>query len=626
MPRLREIALPPAVPRATLRAIVRIVLIYAVFAALWILFSDRAVETLLRGSAELAMANTLKGLLFVSVTSLLLFYFLLRFAARGHSDDEASRKTGDSPAQGRGRRGSIYFSIFLLAAVFVFLGTIGIQQSRDSYRESAGKQLQSITQLKVQQIEDWLHERHSDSQLASDSPLFNEVLPQWRRNGDPDARAKLVARLEDFRAAYNYSDVLLCDAQGNLLLQAGPATHHADNDVLRETVQRAVASGSILMTGFYVMHDPPPTHVHLNFVAPLKPASGQKPADAAIVLQTDINSSVYSYLQTWPVPSKSAETILFHQDGDIVHYLNELRHRKGTALSIRLPLSNTKLLATQALGLDYLPGDLLEGVDYRGVPVMGAAQPIAGTSWWLLAKIDKEEVFSPAHRDALWIVFVSLMTWLASATLAVLLLQRRELRYSQQKQYEQASQLNAMKLLSEIAYGSADAIFAKDRQGRYLMFNRAACAYTGKTEDQVIGQDDTAVYPAEQAARVRVHDMQVMDENRVMSMEDTFDTLAGARTFLAIKGPLHDEAGNVIGMYGIARDITERKTNEENLRRNNEELQRFNRAMIGREMEMIRLKREVNKLAAALRQPPPYDLSAIDEASAAPHAPEGEQA
>jgi PAS domain S-box-containing protein len=325
------------------------------------------------------------------------------------------------------------------------------------------------------------------------------------------------------------------------------------------------------------------------------------------------------------VPSKSAETVLFHREGDKVHHLSRLRHHEGDPLGHRTPMA-PQLLTTQALSGNYLPGDQLEGVDYRGVPVMGAAQPIADTSWWLVAKIDKEEVFSPAYRDAMWIIFVSLMTWLASATLAVLLLQRRELQHSQQHRHEQARQLNALKLLSEIAYGSADAIFAKDRQGRYLMFNRAACAYVGKTEDQVIGQDDTAVYPAEQAARVRAHDMRVMDENRVMSMEDTFDTLGGARTFLAIKGPLHDEAGNVIGMYGIARDITERKTNEENLRRNNEELQRFNRAMIGREIEMIRLKREVNTLAAALKQPPPYDLSAMDDAPAAPHAPRGEQA
>jgi PAS domain S-box-containing protein len=619
----QKTTLSSAVARNKLRVIVRVVLLYAVFAALWILFSDRVVETLLQDSVELAMANTLKGLLFVSATSLLLFYFLRRFAALGYSDDEASGKTGISSVQASGKRGPLYFSIFLLAVVFVSLGTIGIRHSRDSYREAAGKQLQSIAELKVRQIEDWLGERYSDARMTGTSPLFSRLLAEWRRDGDPDTREHLLARLEDYRAAYRYRDVLVCDAQGNILLRAGPASHHGVMNTLRESVTRALASGKPSMTGLFLMQDPPPEHVHLDFVAPLAPSAEKKTADAAIVLRTDVESTIYSLLQTWPVPSRSAETILFRQEGDTVHYLNELRHRKDTALKLRLPLSNAKLLASQALAPDYPPGDLLEGVDYRGKPVIGTAKPIAGTNWWLLAKIDRDEVFSPEHRDVLWIISVSLLAWLVSTTLAVLLLQRRELFHSQRKQHEQASQLDALKLLSEIAYGSADAIFAKDRQGRYLLYNRAACAYVGKTEEQIIGQDDTAIYPAEQAARVRAHDMRVMDENRVMSMEDTFDTLAGTRTFLAVKGPLHDEAGNVIGMYGIARDITERKANEENLRRNNEELQRFNHAMIGREMEMIRLKREVNRLAAALNQSPPYELSAMDDASAAPG---GEQA
>jgi len=284
----------------------------------------------------------------------------------------------------------------------------------------------------------------------------------------------------------------------------------------------------------------------------------------------------------------------------------------------QFPLTQRQRLTAQALAPGYKPGALIEGIDYRNVPVMGAAQPVTGTSWWLLAKIDRDEIFGAAHRDALWIAFTGLLAWLVSATLAIMLLQRRELQHSRRRQHEQAEQLNALKLLSEIAYGSADVIFAKDRQGRFTLYNRAACAYVGKTEDEIIGQDDTAVYPPEQAARVRAHDLRVMEENRVMSMEDTFDTLAGTRTFLAIKGPLHDEDGKVVGMYGIARDITERKTNEEILRRSNEELQRFNRAMIGRELEMIRLKREVNQLATALGQQPRYELSAMDDTDAAP--------
>ncbi|MEW6133231.1 MAG: PAS domain-containing protein [Pseudomonadota bacterium] len=606
--------LSTALPRDRLRAIVRVVLLYAVFAALWILFSDRALELVFHDPRSLMFANTLKGLFFVAVTTLLLFYILLRFSTHQAGETLA----GNEKQTGTSVRGLLYLGLAVLAAVFALIGAGAIEHGREGYRQAAGRQLQSIVRLKVTQLEDWLGERNSDAVLAGASSSFNTLLDEWQSSANPATREHLLREMEFFRAVHGYSEILICDAQGNILLRTDADPDHAMTDVLRDAISRSISGGEVLITGFHLMRHPAPAHVHLDFVAPLRLPDEKKPADAAIVLRTNVDSTVFAYLQNWPVPSDSAETILFHQDGDSVHYLNRLRHVPELAFDKRFPLADKRLLASQALAADYLPGELLEGTDYRGVPVIGAAQPVAGTLWWMLAKIDKNEIYSTAHRDALWIGFASLLTWMVSATLVVLLLQRRELRHAQQQRYEQARQLNALKLLSDIAQSSADAIFAKDRQGRYLMFNRAACDFTGKTEDEVIGRDDTALFPPGQAALVQANDRRVIDENRVITSEEALDTPAGTRTFLAIRGPLRDDDGRVVGVYGISRDITERKADEDEMRRHNEELQRFNRAMIGRELEMIRLKREVNRLAAALNQPPPYDLSAIDGISAAP--------
>jgi PAS domain S-box-containing protein len=609
----KKIDLSTAVPRSRLHAIMRIVLLYAGFAALWILFSDQALEFMLLQPGGFMLANTVKGLLFVAVTSLLLFYLLLRFSTHetGKTAESELPRSAEKPAHGL-----LYAGIFLLAVVFVLIGAVGIKQSRDSYREAAGRQLQAIAQLKVAQLEDWLSERHADLSVAASSPTFNTLFAQWLESRSPELRKRLGKNLETFMSAYRYQDILICDAQGNILIHGGSDSNHPVTDVLRDSIARSLASGEAVMTDFHFMVEPMPRHAHLDFVAPLLMDSKPKKIEAALILRSNVESSIFAYLATWPVPSKSAETVLFYQEGGNIHHLSPLRHRRETTHSEPTPLTNRKLLAAQALASDYLPGDLIEGVDYRGMSVVGVAQPVPGTSWWLLAKTNRDEIFSTAHRDALWIGFATLLTWLASATLAILLLQRSELQHSRQQRYEQARQLNAMKLLSDIAHGSADAIYAKDRQGRYLMFNHAACGYAGKSEEQVVGQDDTALFPLEQADAVRANDKRVMDENRVITSEEVLNTTTGTRTFLAIKGPLHDDAGRVIGVYGISRDISERKAGEEKIRRHNEELQRFNQAMVGRELEMIRLKREVNQLAAALGQQPPYALAALDDAAA----------
>jgi PAS domain-containing protein len=69
-----------------------------------------------------------------------------------------------------------------------------------------------------------------------------------------------------------------------------------------------------------------------------------------------------------------------------------------------------------------------------------------------------------------------------------------------------------------------------------------------------------------------------------------------------------DDKGKPIFLTGIAQDITERKQNEEKIRAANNELMRFNNAMVGRELRMIELKKEVNALCEMLGQPARYPL------------------
>jgi hypothetical protein len=58
----------------------------------------------------------------------------------------------------------------------------------------------------------------------------------------------------------------------------------------------------------------------------------------------------------------------------------------------------------------------------------------------------------------------------------------------------------------------------------------------------------------------------------------------------------------------MVQDITERKRDEEALRESNEELNRVNRTMVGREVRMIELKKQVNELCAQAGHPLRYPL------------------
>ena len=137
----------------------------------------------------------------------------------------------------------------------------------------------------------------------------------------------------------------------------------------------------------------------------------------------------------------------------------------------------------------------------------------------------------------------------------------------------QTKNLNALNLLTAIADSSDDAIFAKDLAGRYILFNQAACNFIGKSVEDVLGRDDRAFFPPEQAEMLMALGRQVIAENRSITEEERIETVAGPCTFLATKGPLRDDQGNIIGIFGISRDITERKLAETALRQSEERLQ-----------------------------------------------------
>jgi len=135
--------------------------------------------------------------------------------------------------------------------------------------------------------------------------------------------------------------------------------------------------------------------------------------------------------------------------------------------------------------------------------------------------------------------------------------------------------LRAMSLLDSIAEGSSDAIFAKDNGGRYMLCNTATARFAGKSVIEVLGNDDTALFPPEQAARIQHNDRQVMQDDRIITLQETLDTPDGSRSFLATKGPLHDQNGKVIGLFGISHDITPLKITEQALRHERDTTQRY---------------------------------------------------
>jgi PAS domain S-box-containing protein len=127
-------------------------------------------------------------------------------------------------------------------------------------------------------------------------------------------------------------------------------------------------------------------------------------------------------------------------------------------------------------------------------------------------------------------------------------------------------------LLRAVADETTDAVFVKDKGGKYLLMNEAAARFVGKSVAEVLGKDDTALFDPDSARRLMERDQRVMESGRAETMEQVLTAAGVTRAFQSTKAPYRDSSGNVIGLVGISRDITEHKRAEEAVRQSEERL------------------------------------------------------
>ena len=497
--------------------------------------------------------------------------------------------------------------LIVCSAGFVVAGYLYHQNDLADTRLRVLGELETVADLKVSQIAGWRAERLGDGQALAHNYLANRAIEAYlTAASDPEARRQIVDWLQAIRDAYQYAAVLLLDSTGSLCATTLPETE-VPCPVDPQLVEQALRSRQVVLSDLF--RDQASGHIHLDAVVPLLTSAAANEAPVGVVvLRSKPDTFLYPLIQTWPTYRQSAETLLVRREGDDVLFLNELRHRQNTALSLRLPVSLEDLPAARAAR-----GEVgsIEGKDYRGVPVIAVLREVPDTGWYLVAKIDSDEAYARVYQRAylVWGMVVALVA-ATGGGVAFFWRWRREalLQKEIERRVQVEAELRKERDRAEKYFEVAGAILVVlDPKGKVTLINQAGCRLTGYSEAEIIGKNwfDTCLPTGVRSAVKDVFRRLMNGEIEPLEYyENPILTRGGEERLIAWHNVLlRDETGRAIGILSSGVDITDRRRAEDELRRLNLELEQ-------RVLERTAQLEAVNKELEAFNYSVSHDLRA----------------
>jgi two-component system cell cycle sensor histidine kinase/response regulator CckA len=310
-----------------------------------------------------------------------------------------------------------WVAIFALVSATLSAGGYWYYRAEvDEIYEQKHDELAAICTLKAQQIQQWRKERLADATIFAGDQFITSALGAIDAGAaDPTLRSQLLTYLDKQRAGYG--GLLVLDSTGAIVSATGQDASGL-GPASRRAVTAALAGPGAVLSDLFLEAD---GTVHVDAVAAVRNASGE--ALGVTILRATAQDYLLPLIQSWPTSSRSAEATVVQRDGGDVIVLNQVRTGSTGALRMRIPLTDPSRPVVQAV-LGHR--GWTTGVDYRGVAVVASVQPIDGSPWFIVAKMDAADILAEAWRRALLIgIVVWSLILLAAASTAYLYRQRQ---------------------------------------------------------------------------------------------------------------------------------------------------------------------------------------------------------
>ncbi len=469
------------------------------------------------------------------------------------------------------RRSSPWLRVLgLVALVGLVLasGFVAFERFQGLMLSRSQDELTAISILKAERISEWHAELEADAALLARDPLLARHVREWLQDDGalkPGSRTEVEDRLRVIQQSRKFDSVLLLDKDLRVRHAIGKSKNL--EPAASAMAAEALRTNSIMRSDLHWSDVGVGREAEIDIMVPLSASAQDKSPASVIYLRIDPLKFLFPYIQSWPGQSASAESMLVRRDGEQVLFLNVLRHRAGAPLELRMPLSQSNMIAARAAQGARGP---MDGTDYRGVASIGAAQAIAGTPWVLISKLDRAEVLAHWRGLALQLAGLAALLALMGGWIVTKRWQQRV------NQARDAHARERSAIMDRIPAWFA----CVDSNRRYEFHSAAYRQSMGRSASEIDGHAVREVLGEDAYATIEpVMDRALAGETLTYDREHT--TSAGERRKLTFNVvPRRSANGQITGYYAMGIDITERALAEDERERLAQVVRRTREAVI----------------------------------------------
>lgn len=448
------------------------------------------------------------------------------------------------------------FLILLILAIFSISLYLFFSFEKETLIEKTYIELETINHYKTNLINLWLEERKSDVSFISNIHLMHDEFEQLQKQpNNKKLIKKICSHYSTLKMAYYYENIIIYSKDGNFILSTDNENLQISNETIHKIKNYDINSSFV--SNCYLVND---TTTNFDIVFPMNYSSKEDRNEIVfIVLKVNPLKHLGKTIYKWPVKTKTAETVLYEKNADTIYNVIPINEIISKPMQLKVTTKQKEVLIVNSINSHT---GIQEGIDYKQEAVFGFVSKIDGLNWYLVTKINKDEVFEEYkfRMNITIIVIIVLFFALVYILFAIRKNEKNSIYLDLYKNELELRQNN--EIFKTTLYSIGDGVIATDANGIITQMNPIAEQLTGWHETNALGQRLENVYRIQNEV---TGEELVSPVNKVLRTGEIFllsnSTMLisknGSKTPIANSGaPIRDSSGNLIGVVLVIRDYT----------------------------------------------------------------------